>query len=207
MAQRSTAIPHGRKTLAALVIGSVIVIGSVSAAQDFDWDWHDSQALSPEHSLQNAKLSKKQKEAIATAISAELEDESLSQQRLRRDALETSVEMVDLNSDGTPEVIAQGVGEDDCSPTGNCSILVFQKVHGRYKLLLRGLGQTFTIQKTNTNGFRDIVVGMHESAFDVGLTNYQYKGGWYHDAACYYATWRIPGTDKQRKDPQITPCQ
>lgn len=197
---------HSREMLTTLAIGSLIAVSAVSSPQSFHWDWHDAQELSPKRSLQNAKLPENQRRAIAKAISAELNDQSQSQQQLRRAALKTSIKMVDLNSDGVPEVIAQGVGEDDCSPTGNCTILIFQRVHGGYKLLLTAFGQTFTIQKMSTNGFHDIVVASHGSAFDSGLTNYKYRNGSYREAGCYDARWQVPGTDTILKEPRITRC-
>ena len=104
---------------------------------------------------------------------ADLEIES--ETALQKAALNTRVKMIDLNGDGVPEVVAQGMV--NCSPTGNCPFWVFQKTVRGYKLLVESYGQTFTVQKTSTNGFRDIVVSMHSSAKESGLTNYRYKDG------------------------------
>jgi hypothetical protein len=130
--------------------------------------------------LRNAQLTHERRKEIASAISdqirplmADLEIES--ETALQKAALDTRVKMIDLNGDGVPEVVAQGMV--NCSPTGNCPFWVFQKTVRGYKLLVESYGQTFTVQKTSTNGFRDIVVSMHSSAKESGLTNYRYKDG------------------------------
>jgi hypothetical protein len=123
-------------------------------------------------------------------------------------ALNTPVRFVDLNSDGTPEVIAQGFsGESGCSPTGNCPLWVFQKTtRGYSNLLLDALSQSFTIERNRTNGYHDIVVAMHGSAFSSGLTVYQYRNGAYSGVACYAADWLSPAGE-ELKEPLITPCK
>jgi hypothetical protein len=40
-----------------------------------------------------------------------------SEQQLKNAILDTAVELVDLNGDGIPEVIAQGTYKEGCSPT------------------------------------------------------------------------------------------
>ena len=122
-------------------------------------------------------------------------------------ALNTPVRFVDLNSDGTPEVIAQGFsGESGCSPTGNCPLWVLQKTTQGYgNLLLDAVSQSFTIERNRTNGYHDIVVAMHGSAFSSSLNVYQYKDGIYNGVACYNADWQSPAGENL-KEPLITPC-
>jgi hypothetical protein len=59
--------------------------------------------------------------------------------------------MIDLNGDGLPEVVAQGM--IGCGATGNCPFGVLRKAKQGYELILKGEAQTFTIQKSNSNGF------------------------------------------------------
>jgi hypothetical protein len=129
-----------------------------------------------------------------------------SEQQLRKVALDTRIKMTDLNDDGVPEVVAQPMA--GCRATGNCLFWIFQKALGGYRLLLEGEAQTFTVQKTSTNGFRDIVLGCHASATESVLADNRYKGGVCQDAACYYASWTVLENDKVREleEPHITPC-
>lgn len=149
---------------------------------------------------------------IAAAISSQLRPqmddfEINSEDQLRRAALDTRIKMVDLNHAGILEVLAQStVG---CGATGNCEFWIFQKSRDGYRLLLAGEAQTFTIQKSRTNGFSDIVLGMHGSATETGLTVYRYEGGVYQEVGCYLASWTIlEGEEvRQLKEPLITACR
>ena len=121
-------------------------------------------------------------------------------------ALNTPISFVDLNSDGTPEVIAQGFSiQSGCSPTGNCPLWIFQKKTKGYIVLLDAISQSFTVERNRTNGYRDIVISMHGSAFSSGLNVYKYQEGVYNGVACYEADWQSP-TEKELKEPLITPC-
>lgn len=180
------------------------------ARREFHWDWRDWQELIAAQSLRNAKMSEPDRAAIAKAIEAQISPDKSdleieSEKQLAEAVLDTRIKMIDLNHDGTPEVVAQGMA--GCSPTGNCSFWVFQKTTRGYKLLLNGFGQTFTVQKASTNGFRDIVVAMQGSASDSGLTLFCYKGSMYHQAACYDANWAPleNGVVHQLKEPRVTP--
>lgn len=195
------------------LLGALVWPTSIKAQrpQRFHWDWHKSQELDAAQSLRNAKIPKREKQAIAEAITILLRPilanmRTESQAELDKDALDTRIELIDLNHNGVPEVIAQSTA--DCSATGNCSFWVLQKVHRKYEPILEGFGQTFTVQKTSTHGYRDIVVSMQGSAFDSGLTVFRYEGHRYHEGACYNASWRVRVGDTFRdvKNPVVTPC-
>jgi hypothetical protein len=128
----------------------------------------------------------------------------------KSEAEDTRVRLVDLNGDGVPEVISQASG-DICSPTGNCPFWAFQKTGTQYRLILeKGAVQDFTIQPTQTNGYFDLVLGMHGSATEQGLFLYQFRDGRYRRAGCYDANWTYLGKDGEYhnlKQPRITPCK
>jgi hypothetical protein len=191
---------------------AVIFASLVLGAQSFQWDWRQSEWLTPKQSLRHAKVTRTERAAIARAIANQLRPDIRdidSEQQLEDIALDTRVKMVDLNGEGTPEVIAQGMGEQACSPTGNCFFWIFQKSHHEYKLLvsLEGI-QTFTIERTRSHGFSDIVVASHDSATSSTLTILRYSEGRYHDVACYDADWQVVEGDTVRvlKEPRITAC-
>jgi hypothetical protein len=178
----------------------------------FHWDWKDSQELKADQCLRNAKLTEQSRNAIARAIADEIRPmmadlEIKSEAELEKKALDTRITLIDLNSDGTPEVVAQGmVG---CGATGNCPFWVLRKSKPGYEVLLEGEAQTFTIQGSSTNGFRDIVLSTHGSYSSGGLTNYQHQEGAYKDVGCYYYDWTVLEGENVRelKEPRITPCR
>jgi hypothetical protein len=181
-----------------------------SGRAEFHWDWRASEELKAAESLRNARITQADRKSIARAIVAQLRGkmgdlEVESEEGLRKAALDTRIKMIDLNGDGVPEVLAQGMV--DCSPTGNCPLWVFQKGEKDYHLLLKRFGQTFTIQHESTNGYRDVVVCSHGSATQYGISEFRYKGGRYRLVGQYDAEWSVleNGKEKLLKEPRITP--
>jgi hypothetical protein len=202
--------PHLR--FRAVVVAFLMLVGaSSSVAEKFQWNWRQSQELTAERSLRSANLPKIEKASLAKALANQLKPMMAdlgieSDKQFQEAILDTRIEMVDLNGDGSPEVIAQGI--PGCSPTGNCPFWIFQRMTHGYKLLLDGFGQTFTVQRSRTNGFRDIVVAMHGSSTESTLTLYRYASSRYHDVECYEAAWSVleGDTTRQLKEPRISPC-
>jgi hypothetical protein len=189
----------------------MLLTAYVAFAQTFKWNWRESQELSAGQSLRNSKMAKIEKQLLAMVIADQLrstmdDSDDASEEQFQKAALDSRIEKVDLNGDGSPEIIVQGMLQ--CSPTGNCPFLIFQRVIHGYKLLLDGFGQTFTVQRSHKNGFRDVVLGMHGSATESMLTVYRYEGGGYHDVECYEAAWSVLEGDTIRKlkEPRISPC-
>jgi hypothetical protein len=192
-----------------------------SLPEPFQWNWRDSQALTAENSLRNTKLTEQRRKAIASAIAGQLRPICLSQQsscvdvdmreiasepQLYKAVLNTRTALIDLNADGIPEIVAQGML--NCGATGNCPFWVLRKAKSSYELLLEGEAQTFTIQNSKTNGFHDIVLSIHGSYSSGTLTDYHYNDGAYEEAGCYDYYWTVLEDDKVRKlnEPRITPC-
>ncbi len=183
-------------------------------ARDFQWNWREAQSLRPSDSLRNAQMDASEKSAIAEVLKAQIRpyledlgDNSAS--RLEDEAFSTRVKRVDLNQDGTPEVIAQAMVA--CGASGNCPCWILQKASGSYKLLLDDSAETFTIQKTRTNGYADLVLALHDSAFQQTLDVYHYARGTYvADAACYVATVAVleEGAGiRSLAEPQVKRCE
>ncbi len=193
-----------------------ILLASVfMRAETVNWEWRDSKSL--EQTLREAKVTDAERTAIAKAIANQVGPythamEFLgidSEQQLKDAILDTRVELVDLNGTDAPEVVAQGTAKEGGSPTGNCPFWVFQKSGREYRLLVSLPAiQTFQIQRSRSNGFRDIVVEMHGSATLRTLRLLRYSRGKYHEEGCYDANWSVLEGDIVRdlKDPRLTPC-
>src|SRR5689334_6539152 len=112
-----------------------------SMAGQFKWNWKETQELSWHENLKTSKLSETErtvvKRALLDLIAAELSSENVSDIEIDKTALDTRIQMVDLNGDRTPEVIAQGSSDKFCSPTGNCPLWILQKSGGKYIPLLK----------------------------------------------------------------------
>jgi hypothetical protein len=198
-----------------MIIGfcAVLLASPLTGAENLRWEWRNPKYA--RQALRKAKIVNAERTAIAKAISNQVGSYTPnmkffaidSEQQLREAILDTPIELVDLNGDGILEVIAQGTTKEGCSPTGNCPFWVFQKSGREYRLLisLRAI-QTFQIQRSRSDRFRDIVVGMHGSAFQKTLRLLQYGRGQYHEASCYEANWS-GNTPADLKEPQLTPCE
>jgi hypothetical protein len=188
---------------------SKLTTGTSDADSHFQWDWKRREGLNAEQSLRKAEVTDKQREAIAQQIRPLLADlgvEFESESELRKDALDTRVKMIDLNGDGVPEIVAQGM--IGCGATGNCPFWVFRKMKQGYGLILNGQAQTFTIQKPGSGGFADLVLSRHGSSSSGDLLRYQFRGGAYQVVGCYVYEWTVPDGENIRelKEPRIAPC-
>jgi hypothetical protein len=183
--------------------------------RQFHWEWHQSQSLFSAPSLKDAKIAASGKAALAKAIEAQSgppdphDPEMASEDQVRQAVLNANIEMISLNQDQKEPLDIVAQVQHFCSPTGNCSLLFFQGTSQGYRLLLDAIGQSFIVQKTTTNGFRDLVVNMHSSATEQGLKVYRYARGRYRRVACYDANWAPleNGVVHQLKEPRIKPSR
>lgn len=203
---------RGLSGIAGLVSALGRLDGASRPSPGSQWNWRHVQELYASESLRNAKLSPSEKRAIAEAVSAQLRPgmsglEIESEDRLQAAAMDTRVRVMDLNLDGVGEIVAQAMVS--CSATGNCPFGIFRKTGARYHSLLEAEAQTFTVQKSGTNGFKDILLGLHGSATESTLTEYKFREGTYEETGCYEARYIPAGSDKARgiPEPIVSPCK
>jgi hypothetical protein len=172
----------------------------------FNWNWRDVQYLGEQTVATSKDIGPEERSALIEALVARFGDDP----KARESAAQTRIKLVQLNSNGAPEIAAQASGEHSCSPTGNCPFWVFQKHGAGYRLILeKGAAQSYAIQPTRTNGFSDLVLTMHGSATEQDLYVYQFSGGRYRRTGCYEANWTSLGKDgeyRELKEPEVTPC-
>ena len=196
--------------------------GSGVTSSHFRWSERTAHELDYRHTIRTANnLAAEQKKVLLDAVLTQLKRarstneqmfEGISERQLRKMAADTRIELVDLNGDGQPEVIAQANGLGACGGTGNCIVWIFQMTSDGTKLLLDTTSQKWvggfevlSIRLTSTNGFRDIVLGSHGSASERTLVAYRYAKDRYQQSACYYANW-MSTTLERLKSPEISPC-
>ena len=94
-------------------------------------------------------------------------------------------ERVELNRDGTSEIVVQGLNKYLCSPTGNCTFWVYRATAGGYEKLLEASDvQQYYFRNSFNNGYRDITTAMHGSAWDSDLSVYKFDGTQYRLKEC-----------------------
>lgn len=120
----------------------------------------------------------------------------------------TSVETVHLGGDEESDLVV--IDPSSCSVTGNCSILFLRPVNNTYRVVLDGIGQTYKLRRTRTNGFYDIQLPMHGSATMYMVKVYKFNGSRYLRAGCYYLNFTVLDSEGNAHDldkPRITPCR
>jgi hypothetical protein len=125
-------------------------------------------------------------------IEADLEEGmSIEDARFRLDRF-------DLNGDGVQEYFVVGF----CSAVGNCDLWVLRKTRQGYAQLLIGpTAQVICTRRTRTNGYLDLEVSRHGSAFDSSVTVYKFDGEKYKEAEGYDLRWEYD--DKTGKTRQV----
>jgi hypothetical protein len=194
-------------TLLLLVVASAAQKTPIKRAPEFQWGSGEPQEL--DKALAEYKdVNAGDRAALLHAFAREFKNYPTPPSPMER-AEQTRVKFVDLNGDGVPEMIAQPI-RDICG-AANCPLYVFQKTGTNYRVILKkGAAQTVSVQRTRTNGYLDVVVGMHGSATEEGLFVYQFSEGRYRRTHCYNESFTHLGEDgevHQLEKPRITPCQ
>jgi hypothetical protein len=192
-----------------LTIVLFVVATSCASAQSFHWDSEGSHELVRKNAIRFSKeLSPGDRSLLLHAIAARLRPnlDIHSEKQLLDAAADTRIELVDLDKDGKLEVIAQSWADETCGATGNCLFWIFKKTDRGYKTILNGGAQVFTVEETSTNGFRDITLGLHDSATRSELHPYRFGDGRYRKRGCFDANWVKEIGGPTLKKPIITPC-
>jgi hypothetical protein len=187
---------------------SLILAGSILGQQQklppegpehFRWSEEKARELDTRHTIKSAAdLNAYQKTKLTDAVVRQLKAHpslneffaGMPENKLHDLAADTRVELIDLNGDGTPEVIAQANGLGLCGGTGNCIFWIFQMRPTGIILLLDTLQseagfQVITIRPWSTDGFRDIVLGSYGSDTTRNIVWYRYSMGRYRSWKCY----------------------
>jgi hypothetical protein len=113
-----------------------------------------------------------------------------------------TVKKIDLNQDGQPEYMVTLEEGHLCGAHANCPNWVYRKVGGEYQLLLGTSGQQLLLERTSTNGFRDLRTEGASSAFETDFSIYKFDGNRYQAKACYSRIYSAKG-----RKPKVAPIK
>jgi hypothetical protein len=193
-------------------------VGAQTTGSDrLHWNWQRQEELSWHVSISRRKnLQPSERKRLIEVITDQIRDVAsedhgvTSEGQLAKIAAKTRIKYMDLNGDAKPEVIAQaGAEETGCSPTGNCPFWILHRQGTSYEVLLEGEAQTFTIQRTRTKGYSDIVLSRHGSASESEAREYTFDGSFYREGPCFDVEWSDYGEDgkfDELKKPRVSPC-
>ncbi len=95
------------------------------------------------------------------------------------------VEQVELDGDRFDEFIVWGKDVRFCGATGNCDVWVFDLANNRVSKLLSSNGIDVEVEKSKSQGFRNIVVRFNGSSYPDSLFDYKFDGHEYRLKKCY----------------------
>ncbi len=90
-----------------------------------------------------------------------------------------------------------------CGATGNCSLYVFVKQQGRWRLALTAGGSMLIIEKGLRHGLHDLATYWNVSADEGQWAVYRWDGTKYREIDCYGAKYDL---DQMDKAPVFTEC-
>jgi hypothetical protein len=167
--------------------------------EHFRWSEGTAHELDTRHTIKSAAdLNAYQKAKLTDAVVRQLKSHQslneffvgMPEKKLHDLAADTRIELIDLNGDGMPEVIAQAQGLGPCGGTGNCIFWIFQMRPTGIVLLLDTFQseagfRAIAVRPWSTDGFRDIVLGSHGSATTRNIVWYRYSMDRYRSWKCY----------------------
>ena len=97
------------------------------------------------------------------------------------------VERVEIDGDKFDEFIVWGKDSQSfCGATGNCSVWVFDVAKDRVSKLLSSAGIDVEVEKSKSNGFRNVVVRFNGGNYPDSLFDYKFDGHEYRLEKCYH---------------------
>jgi|GEM_PF-4088390 len=100
--------------------------------------------------------------------------------------------LVDLNGDGTREIMLRATTVPFCGAVGNCGFWIFERHGNKYKLLLQASDYVDRVKMGDqilgsvTRGYHDILLRGHFSAGETGFYYMKFNGKKYVDGRCLY---------------------
>jgi hypothetical protein len=194
------------KGLGVVLVGMMLGVawgrqqGNVGSDSDFRWTDRHAAPLSERETLRNTRhLTRQEKRELVRVMVAEMKPfeadiNVLPPESLYTVAKDMRLKTVDLNGDGRREVMLQAYSFSLCGATGNCQFWVYERQGRGFRKLLDSRGKDgvggirlIEVRRTRTNGYLDLVLGVHDSCCEEGLEYYRYRGGEYRLAGSYIA--------------------
>jgi hypothetical protein len=158
------------------------------------------------HSLADAPLTEGERTVIYRLIDGKTVHDSFTDEQRdkeRETVLSARVGWIALAGDGSQQVIVQGPAQF-CGASGNCSLWVFTRQHGRVHPALQAGGSVFIVNKTSSRGFHDVATAWHMSAEDEQFRVYRWDGSKYTETDCYNTRFDV---NDRGRPPKIEDCR
>jgi len=159
------------------------------------------------HSLANAPLTSAERDQIYRIVDSDVHNAFSDAQREeeRKAIMNFRVGSVALARNGSKQILVRGT-DSFCGATGNCSMWIFVRRAAQLRLALGTEGQLLIVRDSFTQGFRDIAIGLHDSAFVEQYTVYGWDRVGYKQVDCYSRITPISDDTSPRR-PFIEGCR
>lgn len=157
------------------------------------------------HSLADAPLMESERDQIYRIVDEDAHNSFSNAERgeERKAIMSIRVGFIALSQDGSQQILVRGT-RSFCGATGNCSMWIVVRQAAQLRLVLGNEGQRLIVRSSSTRGFRDIAIGLHDSAFEEQYTVFRWDGVQYKQADCYRTEYPATGDGKGR--PAILGC-
>ena len=91
-----------------------------------------------------------------------------------------SIQAIDLNRDGQPEIFVEPSGGCDCGAR-NCPLWIYRQTTAGYSLFFENNGMGIGVEQTQTKGYLDISIESAVTAFTRFLAFYKFDGKEYRE--------------------------
>ncbi|WP_158819706.1 hypothetical protein [Granulicella sp. S156] len=163
--------------------------------EPYKWNWKLSRGWPAHPTLRTAPLSRAERDAIFKAsYDAFVSDKNWSERispgsEWHQAIWEARIKLMDLDGDGTPEVLLMGNGLES-SGDGNSSFRILKKQGTRYKVILDGIAEQVTLDTRFDPKHPIVALYGHYSASDGDLELYRIGSDDHlHYLAKYLVTW------------------
>jgi hypothetical protein len=156
------------------------------------------------YSLANAPLADRERTQIFQSIEKTYHGwfGNQEEQRERETILTARLGHIVLATNGSKQLLVRSP-LTFCGATGNCALWVFARQNGVLRLVLDAEGGPFIVSRKSNQGFHDIAIGFHDSAFEESIIAYRWNGTAYAESDCYLVRF---DRDEHSKPPQIVDC-
>ncbi|HET9363902.1 MAG TPA: hypothetical protein VFP71_02840 [Candidatus Angelobacter sp.] len=106
---------------------------------------------------------------------------------------------------GEHNLLVQASDNCNCGGTGNCSFWILRERSDGFDALLKTfMVQSFAVEPSSSNGYKDVITYAHGSASYGELALYQFDGKQYHKTRCASEEYKLRDNDTFEEKPTIT---
>jgi hypothetical protein len=102
-------------------------------------------------------------------------------------------------------LLVQASDDCNCGATGNCAFWILRERPGGFDTLLRtSMVQSFAVEPSSSNGYKDVITYAHGSASDGEMALYQFNGRRYRKTRCASEAYKLHDDGTFAEKPTIT---